>query len=305
VRSRFHFGLGARANRVRVVAIMITTARLTGGSRALRTLLMMGTLALLASFSTAAQAKKAHKLKMDPTVAAEPEPTGPVPPEADAAGHVNYGNPQAEGIGRVTVKASNGDKIQVYLEGRYFGDTPVTIYSVPKGDYIVEGTIISSGKQLSRPVSVSENEEATVELGGGKIETPPDATAPSGGLLSGEISPQRKRIAEICAVAGVVTLIAGVTFAILEHGAESDYEMAPAGNQQNLDSISSRGNRDALLANLSFVVMGAAVVGTVVAGYPMFTHHAAEKPPEAPPTAFLVAPVVGHGTAGGALSFRF
>jgi hypothetical protein len=265
---------------------------------------MMGTLALMASVSTSAQAKKPHKLKMDPTVAAEPEPTGPVPPEADAAGHVNYGNPQAEGTGRVTVKSTNGDKVQVYLEGRYFGDAPITIYSVPKGDYIVEGTVVSSGKQLSRPVSVTENEEATVELGGGKLETPPDATATSGGLMSGEISPQRKRIAEICAAAGVVTLIAGITFAILEHGAESDYEMAPAGNQANLDSISSRGNRDALLANVSFVLMGAAIVGTVVAGYPMFTHHAAEKPPEAP-TAFLVAPMVGHGTTGGALSFRF
>jgi hypothetical protein len=265
---------------------------------------MMGTLALVAGVSTTAHAKKAHKLKMDPTVPAEPEPTGPVPPEADANGHVNYGNPQAEGIGRVTVKAVSGDKIQVYLEGRYFGDAPVTIYSVPKGDYIVEGTVVSTGKQLSRPVSVTENEEATVELGGGKIETPPEATGPSTGFMSGEITPKRKHVAEIFVVAGVVTLVAGITFAILEHGAESDYEMAPAGNQQNLDSISSRGNRDAKLANLGFVLMGVSIVGAVVAGYPMFTRHAAEKPPEAP-TAFLIAPIVGQGTTGGAMSFRF
>src|SRR5204863_2192912 len=121
-----------------------------------------GTLAAIAGWSGAVDAKaKGHKLKMDPTVPETPEPTGPVPPEPDASGHVNFGNPQAEGIGRVTVTSPTGEKVQVYLEGRYFGDTPVTIYSVPKGDYIVEGTIPASGKQLSKPVSVSENEEAT------------------------------------------------------------------------------------------------------------------------------------------------
>jgi hypothetical protein len=270
---------------------------------------MMGTLALLASFSTSAQAKKAHKLKMDPTVASEPEPTGPVPPEADAAGHVNYGNPQAEGVGRVTVKSTSGDKIQVYLEGRYFGDTPVTIYSVPKGDYIVEGTIVSSGKSLSRPVSVSENEEATVELGGGKIETPPDAAPVGGGLLSGAISPRRKHLTEAFVVAAAVGVVGAIVFGIYEHGAVNDFNAAPPGltpaAQANLDSISRRGNRDAELVNVGLIVAGFSVIGAVVAGYPMFnTHHDAEKPAE-PATALIVAPIVGAGTTGGALSFRF
>jgi hypothetical protein len=282
---------------------MVTTSRVFWFSRAARLLLTVGTLALIASWSTTAHAKK-KSLKMDPSVAATPEPTGPVPPEADASGHVNYGNPQADGLGRVTVTATKGEKVQVFLEGRYFGDAPVTIYSVPKGDYIVEGTVVSSGKQLSRPVSVSENEEAAVELGGEKIETPPDATA-SGGFMSGDITPQRKRTAEIFAVAAGVTLIAGITFAILEHGAEGDYESAPAGNQQNLDSISSRGRRDALLANVGFSLAGVCVVGAIVAGYPMFAKKNAEKAPDAPTTALLVAPMLAPGTAGGALSFRF
>jgi hypothetical protein len=279
----------------------MTTLGSRGFSRALRVLVALGALALTAGYSTAAHAKKQHKLKMDPDVPDTAVPAGPVPPEADAAGHVNYGNPQAEGLGRVTVKSKTGDKVQIYLEGRYFGDAPITIYSVPKGDYIVEGTIVSSGKQVSSPVSVSENEEATVELGGGKIETP--AAPTSGGFMGGDISPQRLRVAKILLVVGGVALVGGVVFAVLENGAENDYEKAPLGNQANLDDISSRGRRDALIADLGFALAGAAIVGAGIAAWPMFSKSNAEKPPEAT-TAFF-APMIGHGTTGGALSLRF
>jgi len=259
-------------------------------------------LALIAAFPSAAHAKKQHKLKMDPAVPETAEPAGPVPPEADANGHVNYGNPQAEGLGRVSVKSKSGDKVQVYLEGRYFGDAPITIYSVPKGDYIVEGTIIGSGKQVSSPVSVNENEEAAVELGGAKAATPV-AVGGGGGFMGGEISPSRLRLAKIFLVAGGVALLGGVVFAVLENSAENDYEKAAPGNQANLDSISSRGRRDASLADLGFALAGAAVVGAVIAGYPMFFKSSPETT-EAPATAF-VAPVLGRGTAGGALTLRF
>jgi len=168
---------------------MATKIGSRGFSRALRVLAALGALALVAGLPSAAHAKKQHKLKMDPDAPEEAAPAGPVPPEADAAGHVNYGNPQAEGLGRVTVKSKTGDKIQVYLEGRYFGDAPITIYSVPKGDYIVEGTIVSSGKQVSSPVSVMENEEATVELGAAKSAEPAATATSSGGAFSGAISP--------------------------------------------------------------------------------------------------------------------
>jgi hypothetical protein len=271
-------------------------------SRALRALATCGALTLIAAFPSAAHAKKQHKLKMDPSVPEPTEPAGPVPPEADANGHVNYGNPQAEGLGRVTVKSKSGDKVQIYLEGRYFGDAPITIYSVPKGDYIVEGTIVGSGKQVSSPVSVTENEEATVELAGGKVEKP--VAAGGGGFMSGEISPQRLRLTKIFLVAGGVALIGGVVFAVLEKSDETDYEKAAPNNQANLDSITSRGRRDAALADLGFALAGAAVVGAVIAGYPMFTKSSPEKT-EAPTTAFVVAPVLGHGTAGGALTLRF
>jgi hypothetical protein len=283
-----------------------------GNSRALRILATIGALALIAGLPTAAHAKKQHKLKMDPDVPETAAPTGPVPPEPDAAGHVNYGNPQAEGLGRVTVKSKTGDKVQVYLEGRYFGDAPITIYSVPKGDYIVEGTIISSGKQVSSPVSVTENEEATVELGGGKIETPAVAAAGGGGgggMFSGEISPQRLLVTKICLVAAGVGAVGAITFAILEQSAESDFEKTSPLDLPSQDSIRSRGNRYALLTNLSLAFLGAGVVGAVVAGYPMVVKGSGEKAAPAAdvtstPQAFL-APVITPGGAGAAFSMRF
>jgi hypothetical protein len=267
-----------------------------------RVLLTLGTLAVIGSWSTAADAKaKSHKLKMDPSVEATPEPTGPVPPEADANGHVNFGNPQAEGIGRVTVTSASGDKIQVYLEGRYFGDTPVTIYSVPKGDYIVEGTIPSSGKQLSKPVSVSENEEATVELGAA-AKTEDGAGADDGkGFWSGEMTPNRMLATKISVGVAAVGLVGAVAFAILEAGAESDYEHAPAGNQANVDAIRARGQRWATLTNVSIGLTVAGLAGAAVFGYPLVFKGKGEKPA----ATALIAPVVAPGVAGAGFSLRF
>jgi hypothetical protein len=281
---------------------MLTTTGHSGVTRALRILLTFGTLAAIASWSPTVDAKaKKAKLKMDPTVPETPEPTGPVPPEADAAGHVNFGNPQAEGIGRVTVTSSTGDKIQVYLEGRYFGDTPVTIYSVPKGDYIVEGTIPSSGKQLSKPVSVMENEEATVELGAAKADATASEASSGAGFWSGEMTPNRKLATYVsCGVAGVGVIMA-VTFAILESGAESDYEKAPAGNQANVDDIAARGRRYATLTDVGLVLAGVGIAGAVVFGYPLVLH---PKEKSTAPTA-MVTPLLAPGLAGAGFSMRF
>jgi hypothetical protein len=279
-------------------------------SRALRVLATFAALALIVGLPTAAHAKKQHKLKMDPDVPESAAPTGPVPPEADANGHVNYGNPQAEGLGRVTVKSKTGDKIQVYLEGRYFGDTPITVYSVPKGDYIVEGTVVGSGKQVTSPVSVNENEEATIELGSGKIETPAvSASGGGGGTFSGEISPRRLLLTKIFVGAAVVGGLGAIAFGVLEHGAESDYEKTPAYQTAQLDDISARGRRYALLTDVSLAVLGAGVVGAVIAGYPMVFH--SEKPPEGgnadvtTTTTSFLSPVVTPGGAGAMFFKRF
>jgi len=280
-----------------------------GFSRTLRVLAALGALALVAALPSAAHAKKQHKLKMDPDAPEAAAPAGPVPPEADAAGHVNYGNPQAEGLGRVTVKSKTGDKVQVYLEGRYFGDAPITIYSVPKGDYIVEGTIVSSGKQVSSPVSVSENEEATVELGSGKIETPAvAATGSGGGAFSGEISPRRLLLTKVFIGAAVVGLIGTVTFAVLENGSENDYEKCAGCTAAHLDSIRSTGNTYATMTNVGILLMGAGVAGAIIAGYPMVFHSAEKANPNADVTASpqaLLMPVVTPGGAGASFSMRF
>jgi hypothetical protein len=271
--------------------------------RALRVLATMGALALIAGLPATAHAKKQHKLKMDESVPAAPEQTGPVPPEPDANGHVHFGNPQAEGLGRVTVKSKTGDKLQVYLEGRYFGDAPITIYSVPRGDYIVEGTIVGSGKQVSSPVSVSENEEATIELGPkAGSEEPVASTSASGGMFSGEISPKRLTLTKVFLGAAAVGVVGAVVFGILENGKENSYEKASS--QAQADSIGSTGRTYAMMTNIGIALAGVGLVGAVIAGYPMFQKTTAEKTPDATPTAF-VAPMLGNGTTGAAAAIRF
>ena len=68
-------------------------------------------------------------------------------PKTDSLGHVHFASPNGEGLGRVTVNAPVTQKVKVFLEGRYFGTAPITIYSVPKGDYIIEA-LPESGKQI-------------------------------------------------------------------------------------------------------------------------------------------------------------
>ena len=77
----------------------------------------------------------------------------------------------------MVVNAPATDKVKVFLEGRLFGTAPVTIYSVPKGDYIVEAQY-PNGNEVSKPVTVSEDEETAVDLGGAKTaKTEAGATA--------------------------------------------------------------------------------------------------------------------------------
>jgi hypothetical protein len=222
---------------------------------------------------------------------------GQPPPKADSLGHVHFAAPNAEGMGRVNVSADPNEKIKVFLEGRYFGTAPVTIYSVPKGDYIVEATY-PSGKQVSKPVSVSDNEEALVDLGGAKALAKPSE---GGGMFTNaEMTPKRMMWFKVFAVTAGVGLVSAVTFGLLEMKAESDYNNS-TGGQAELDSIKSRGERWALLTNVGIVVTAVGVVGAGITGYPLvFSSGEKEKK-----MALTVMPVMTPALTGGFATLSF
>jgi hypothetical protein len=225
-------------------------------------------------------------------------------PKTDSLGHVHFASPNGEGLGRVVITAPATDKVKVFLEGRLFGTAPLTIYSVPKGDYIVEAQY-PSGKEVSKPVTVSENEETTVDLGGAKTAKA-DGGGDSGSIFStGEMTPFRKNLM-YGFLAGAVIAV-GTTFGILDIQAENDYKNTPLGMQAQLDSIQQRGQRDAKIADVGWVVTAVGLVGAGICALPLILG-GSEKAPAAPsgtPQAFMLTPVAGPGMTGGAFSMRF
>ena len=222
-------------------------------------------------------------------------------PKTDSLGHVHFSSPNGEGLGRVVVKAPVEAKVKVFLEGRFFGTAQLTIFSVPKGDYILEATF-ADGRQVSKPVSVSENEETAVDLG----ESQALKTGEGGALFSGSaMTPKRTRWMHGFLIGGAAALVFAVTFGILDLKAESDYENTPATNQARLDSLQTSGQRDATLADVGFVVTAVGLLGAAYCALPLILGptNGAEKP--AGTTALMVTPMLGPGTTGGALFFRF
>jgi hypothetical protein len=228
-------------------------------------------------------------------------------PKTDSLGHVHFASPNGEGLGRVVVNAPATEKVKVFLEGRLFGTAPLTIYSVPKGDYIVEAQY-PSGKEASKPVTVSENEETVVDLGGAKT-----AKADGGGdngsvFSSGEMTPGRKNLMYGFLAGAVVGIAVGTTFGILDIQAENDYKNTPAtGNQAQLDSIQTRGQRDAKIADVGWVLTAVGLVGAGICAIPLI-FGGSEKAPAAPsgtPQAFMLMPVASPAMTGGAFSMRF
>jgi hypothetical protein len=214
-------------------------------------------------------------------------------PKTDSLGHVHFGSPNAEGLGRVAVKAAPESKIKIFLEGRYFGTAPLTIYSVPKGDYIVEA-VYANGKQISRPVSVGENEETAVDLGGAQA-----MRAASGpGMFDAEMTPGRMTITKVSLVVAAVGVVAAVTFGILELKAESDYDKEV--NPSAMDDIAKKGRTYAILTNVGIVTAAVGLVAAGIAGYPLVL-----KPSEKSKTAFIFTPAATPQGAGGALTVRF
>jgi hypothetical protein len=225
-----------------------------------------------------------------------------VPPTPDTFGRVHFGPSSGSDLGRVNVKAPASDNVRVFLEGRFFGTAPITIYSVPKGDYILEGTF-PDGKTVSKPVSVLENDEALVDLTGAHaaLESP----AKGGGMFSTkEISESRMTAMKAFAIGGAAALVVGITFGILEKSKESDYKNAP-NNQSQLDSISSTGKNYALIANIGFALTFVGAIGAAVCAYPLFVKPNAEKakPMAMSKPVFVVVPT--STGAAGSVALRF
>lgn len=216
-------------------------------------------------------------------------------PKTDALGHVHFGSPNTEGIGRVAIKAAPEEKVKVFLEGRYFGTAPLTIYSVPKGDYILEATY-PSGKQVSKPVTVGENEETAVDLGG--------ATALSSGgdsasnMFNADMTPSRLLWTKIFLVGAGVGVIAAVTFGILELQTEGTYNDTSLNMQAKRDELANDGKRYALLTNVGIVVAAVGLVGAAVTGYPLIFKTGEKK-------TVMLTPALSPGMTGAAATFRF
>src|SRR5882724_11009379 len=173
-----------------------------------------------------------------------------VPPPADTFGRVHFGPSSAPDLGRVSVKAPSSENVKIFLEGRFFGTAPVTIYSVPKGDYIVEGTY-PDGKTVSKAVSVLENDEAVADLTGAHAAVEAVSKKNASMFSDKNISEQRLFAMKAFAIGGGVALVAGVTFGVLEMMKENDYKNS-TGTQSQLDNISSTGKTYALLANVGY-----------------------------------------------------
>jgi PEGA domain len=219
-------------------------------------------------------------------------------PKTDSLGHVHFASPNGEGLGRVVVNAPADAKVKVFLEGRFFGTAPVTIFSVPKGDYILEATY-PNGKQVSKPVTVSENEETAIDLGGAKAAAP--GSAP---FSTGEMTPGRSLWMKGLLIGSAAALVFGVTFGILEIKTENDYQHTSPNDQARLDSLNNTGNRDATLADVGYVVAAVAAIGAGICALPLILGPSSSEKP-ANTTALSVSPMIGGGTTGGALFLRF
>jgi hypothetical protein len=225
-------------------------------------------------------------------------------PKTDSLGHVHFASPNGEGLGRVVVNAPAAEKVKVFLEGRLFGTAPVTIYSVPKGDYIVEAAW-PNGKQASKPVTVSEGEETTVDLGG-----PKTAAGGSGdsGFSGGEMTSTRKTLMWSFLGGAAVGIVVGTVFGILDLQAENDYKNTPSTQQSELDSIQQRGQRDAAIADAGWILAAVGAVGAAVCAFPLIfggNEKASSAPASGTPSAFMFSPVAGPHLTGGAFTMRF
>ena len=227
-------------------------------------------------------------------------------PKTDSLGHVHFASPNGEGLGRVVVNAPATEKVKVFLEGRLFGTAPVTIYSVPKGDYIVEaqypngkagqqaGHRLGERRDGRRPRRRQDRQDRRRGRQRQRLQLRRDDAG-------------RKNLMYGFLAGAVVGVALGTTFGILDIQAENDYQNTPTGSQAKLDDIQQRGQRDANIADVGWVLTAVGLVGAGICAMPLI-FGGSEKAPAAPsgtPQAFMFTPVASPAMTGGAFSMRF
>ncbi len=223
-------------------------------------------------------------------------------PQADAKGNVNFMGAKS-GKGKITVKAPPSEKAKVYLEGRYFGVAPRTITKIPPGDYIVEITY-PDGKSVTKPVSVSGDEEAVVELGGSS-----DIAGPAEKPMPPEKIEKRLSLAKAIGIGAIGLAVVGVGLGLWEYTVQNDYNktMDP---QMRLD-LSKKGDSLALGANICFVAAGVGLLGAGIIGYPAYKarkNHGGRSETNLdtpPPVSFMLAPGRTAGSINAGMLYRF
>lgn len=227
-------------------------------------------------------------------------------PQEDAQGNVNFVGAKA-GNGRITVRAPKKEKAKVYLEGRYFGIAPKTIKKVPPGDYIIEVTY-PNGNRVTKPVAVSGDEEAVVELGGAADAAPVEKP------MANETVEKRLGIAKTVGIAAIGLAVVGVGLGVWTYTVQQDYnKLAGTGMQdtptrQKLDDLANKGDRLALAANICFVGAAAGLIVAGIVGYPAWKAKKARgegSPEAAPAMSFMLAPTRNLDGVNAGFAYRF
>lgn len=229
-------------------------------------------------------------------------------PKPDREGRVSFGG--KAGRGKIIVKGAAKEKIQVFLEGRYFGIAPQTINKVPPGDYVVEA-IFPDGKTVTRPVSVLGEEEAVVQIGAAD-ETIATKADPG---LNNEQAEKRWQLAKVIFFSSLGVAVVGAALGGWEYSIQQKYndkvDMAGSNptvdQQQEIDDLETQGKRLALATNACILVAAVGAITAAVIGYPAYRARKAGRPESESPVnlSFMVAPgrTLGSGFAGLSLQF--
>ena len=227
-------------------------------------------------------------------------------PAEDAQGNVNFVGGKS-GSGRITVRAPKKEKAKVYLEGRYFGTAPKTIKKVPPGDYIIEVSY-PNGNRVSKPVSVSGDEEAVVELGGA------DEAAPIAKAMPPETIEKRLSLAKVIGISAIGFAVAGLGLGAYGYTVQQDYNklantnMADTATNEKLDQLAKKGDTVFLAANICFVGAAVGLIAAGVIGYPAWKAKKAgsrTESPDAPAVSFTFGPGRTLGSMNAGLVYRF